>query len=200
MFTGSPNITTDGTALILGATGSTGQLQLIGGTSGSTTLLPAAVAGSWAMTLPGYAGSAGQYLTSVDGTGATSWSSPITSGSAAITVASGLGATPPSTTVYWSVVGTIATLNFSSLTGVGNGNAYTVTGFPNNVKPIRAQTFAVGIQNYDIGSSSAIYLMGFAILDSSGVLTVSVDPSGTNFETGQVVGLFSNTTLTYGLT
>ncbi|MBV9760537.1 MAG: hypothetical protein JO340_08235 [Acidobacteriaceae bacterium] len=60
-------------SVTLGSVGSSsGALVLSGSTSGTTTVRPAAAAGSWNMTLPSSSGSAGQFL-QTDGSGNTTW-------------------------------------------------------------------------------------------------------------------------------
>ncbi|MGI0067578.1 MAG: hypothetical protein ACREB9_04030 [Thermoplasmata archaeon] len=68
-FTASPSVA-------LGAVGvNTGLLNLLGTTSGTVGLTVAAAAGTWALTLPTTAGSAGQFL-QTNGSGATTWVAP----------------------------------------------------------------------------------------------------------------------------
>lgn len=58
-----------------GTTGTTGAIDLSGATSGTVTIQPAAVAGTWSLTLPASAGTSNQVLTT-DGSGTGSWSGP----------------------------------------------------------------------------------------------------------------------------
>lgn len=70
--------TTPGALLSLGSAGTTlGNLSMAGNTSGVITLSPAASAGTWSLTLPTTAGSAGQALVT-DGSGVTTWTAPST--------------------------------------------------------------------------------------------------------------------------
>jgi hypothetical protein len=69
----SQRMSLSGTTLTLGVSGSTtGALACTGSTSGTVTITPAAVAGTWTLTLPTSAGTNG-YVLSTDGAGVTSW-------------------------------------------------------------------------------------------------------------------------------
>lgn len=70
--TGSP-----GALLDLGLAGTTlGDMRMAGLTSGNVTIRPAAIAGTWTLTLPVDDGAANQFL-KTDGAGVTSWSSVV---------------------------------------------------------------------------------------------------------------------------
>lgn len=58
--------------LTVGAVGTLGQLRFAGSTSGTVTVQPKAVAGTWSLTLPDTAGTNG-FVLQTDGTGITSW-------------------------------------------------------------------------------------------------------------------------------
>src|SRR5208282_1023439 len=72
-FGASPNLTWLSPALTIGQSGTTtGQLKLAGATSGTVTVQAYSTAGTWTLTLPASAGTAG-YVLSTDGSGNTSW-------------------------------------------------------------------------------------------------------------------------------
>ena len=63
--------------LDLGKAGTTkGVMRLAGNTSGNVTIQPAAVAGTWSLTLPAAVGAAGNQLTDAAGNGIASWAAP----------------------------------------------------------------------------------------------------------------------------
>jgi len=65
--------TTPGALLDLGTAGSKlGVIRFAGSSSGNVTMQPAAIAGTWTLTLPATTGSSGQFL-QTDGTGITTW-------------------------------------------------------------------------------------------------------------------------------
>lgn len=67
-------ITSVSTLSLGAAAGTTGSINLLGTTSGTVTITPAAAAGTWSLTLPTTAGNANEILTT-DGAGVTSWGS-----------------------------------------------------------------------------------------------------------------------------
>jgi hypothetical protein len=69
---------TPGALLDVGTAGTTlGVVRLAGSTSGNVTVQPAAIAGTWTLTLPTTAGNAGEVL-QTDGSGVTTWVPPAT--------------------------------------------------------------------------------------------------------------------------
>jgi hypothetical protein len=86
-FAGSVGIATSspGVLLDLGLAGTTrGVMRMAGNTSGNVTIQPAAIAGTWTLTLPVNDGNTGDFLMT-DGGGITSWVSPTTVVPAALT-------------------------------------------------------------------------------------------------------------------
>lgn len=132
----SPTFTDD---ITLGANGGvTGSILFKGVTSGTVTVKPADVAGTWTLTLPATDGNAGEYL-QTDGSGTTIWAAP-TAGT--ITVANEATDTSCFLGFFTAATGdlqpkTNANLTFDSATGIltaaqtisGSitGNAGTVT-------------------------------------------------------------------------
>lgn len=85
---GTRRISLDSSGLRLGVAGtSTGKLLLDGSTSGTVTVQSANAAGTWTLTLPTGAGSAGQVLVT-DGSGTTSWAGAGLTKSGTVTLAS----------------------------------------------------------------------------------------------------------------
>ncbi|MGA2185638.1 MAG: hypothetical protein ABSH47_21680 [Bryobacteraceae bacterium] len=134
-FGASPNLTWLSPALTIGQTGTTtGQLKLAGAASGTVTVQASSTAGSWTLTLPSSAGTAG-YVLSTDGSGNTSWIAQ--SGMSSIVV-NGLTnssfqfngtanqitvATSSSNTLTWSLpqnINTTSAPSFAGLTLTGN--------------------------------------------------------------------------------
>ena len=95
----STGYTFDQTLLIGAAGGSTGQIQLAGATSGIVSINPAAVAGTWTLTLPTDDGTASQVL-QTDGAGVTSWATVTTVLGANPTASVGLSAVNGVATTY----------------------------------------------------------------------------------------------------
>ena len=136
-FAGDSALTWIYPALSVGKTGTTtGQLKMLGVTSGTVTMQPAAAAGTWTMTLPTSAGSANQIL-QTDGSGVTSWVAPgsgtVTAVTASSPLASSGGTTPNITWTGATINGTSVTVGdllygsastaYSNLADVATGNA-----------------------------------------------------------------------------
>lgn len=82
-ISGNANVTVSSGVLTLGQAGSVaGQLKLSGSSSGTITVTGGATAGTYTLTLPGSGGSSGQYL-QTNGSGTTSWVTPINAGTTA---------------------------------------------------------------------------------------------------------------------
>lgn len=117
-----------GRKLRLGMTGSVvGAVEFVGGTSGTTVIQPASVAGNWTLTLPTTDGNNGEYLFT-DGNGITQWGSvtgAIRRSTSILSVSSTLAASTNTDYVFFANVGVALTLP----TAVGNTNRYTIKNY-----------------------------------------------------------------------
>lgn len=139
-----------------GQTGTTlGNLKLLGNTSGTVTVQPAAAAGTWTMTLPTTAGT-NTYVLQTDGTGNTSWVA--TSGS--------------SYTFSTGLTNSSGTVTSNLLTGVSGGQT-AIGGTGVTDKLVLQGTTANGTAtsaaiNFNVGNAGATTAM--SILNNGNVL------------------------------
>ena len=204
---GSPNLAFSGASLFLQS-----NLALLGSTSGTVTVSPAAVAGTWTLTLPTTPGTAGQFLTT-DGTGATIWTGAtggVTSFSAGST-----GLTP-STSVGGAIIlgGCLGTaFGGTGLTGFSSGGALYATSssvLTSGTLPFSAGGTGVATAPTNgqvlIGTGAGYALntltagTGITITNSSGSITIASTASGgvtsVGFSTGSTGLIASGSPIT----
>jgi len=135
-----------------------GILEILGNTSGTVTIQPAAAAGTWTMTLPTNDGDAGQYL-QTNGSGVTSWAT---------------------SSAGWGTTGTVATAT-GPMTLALAGNSF-IWNDPTegDLLSVNPSTFISTLQGSDGNYTSLISLNGngtasnFNIFTSSGLNDVSI--------------------------
>jgi len=170
---------------------STGKLVLYGSISGNVSLVSSpTVASPYTFQFPNSAGTIG-YLLQTDGSGNTSWTTPLSTGSVTLTVGSGLTSNPTAS-LHWTVYGNVVTLNIGSLTGTGNGGVFELFGLPGDVEPSINHSFIARVQT-DTGAVGT----GLVTITNTGTMRVSATISGTDFTNGLAVGLYDNNTFVY---
>ena len=191
--------TSPGALLDLGLAGTTkGVVRLAGNTSGNVTIQPAAIAGTWSMTLPATTGTSGQLL-QTDGTGITSW---VTSAASiwthsgtydyltTTTDSVGIGTTTPTHAALdvettgnsaWGIYGT----NYSGTSaGLGtNGGVYGTTAVGGSTSAgVYGSATNGGIGGYFTSTS------GFALITGTGNVGIGTAAPGAKLSLGAVTG------------
>ena len=167
---GNINVTYNAGALTIGVAGTTGgSLVLSGETSGSVTVKTNAAAGSWSMTLPATAGTAGQVL-STDGSGNTSWATASGGGGGGGGISFGQLAAPTASQTL--LVYPVGSGGLTLSTGLPGASAYAET----------APTAAVSLTIYKNGTS--IGTINWVAGANAGTFTFSADVT---FASGDVL-------------
>jgi len=135
-----------------------GILEILGNTSGTVTIQPAAAAGTWTMTLPTNDGDAGQYL-QTNGSGVTSWAT---------------------SSAGWGTTGTVATATGPMTLALAVNSFIWNDPTEGDLLSVNPSTFISTLQGSDGNYTSLISLNGngtasnFNIFTSSGLNDVSI--------------------------
>jgi collagen type VII alpha len=183
---------------VTGATGSVSaasSLTLVGSTSGTVTIQPAAIAGNYTLTLPGDDGTSGQALTT-DGTGVLSWTTIAASPGGSTTqlqynnagaFAGASGLTTNGTELTIASGTKTASAPLLDMSQTWNNSGVTFTGLKFNA----TDTASAAASNLlDIGTGGGTYVSKFKVQKNGAVTfsngTVISDAGGVDFATNSV--------------